>query len=114
MRSPPSWLASAVRKSVAGCLYVKRTVWASTFSTDAAVPSPLRSHPGIDGVRSLFRMTSLCQNTMSSAVNGAPSDQRAPLRSLIVQTLKSGDDCQLAAIFGSILAPSGEKRPSAS
>ena len=54
------------------------------------------------------------QNRMSSAVKGAPSDQRAPLRSLMVQTLKSGDDCQPAAIFGSILAPSGEKRTSAS
>ena len=114
MRSPPSWLASAVRKSVAGCLYVKRTVCASTFSTDAEVPSPFRIQPGIDGVRSLFRMTSLCQNTMSSAVNGEPSDHRAPLRRRTVHTLKSGEDCQPAAILGSILAPSGEKRASAS
>ena len=59
-------------------------------------------------------MTSLCQKTMSSAVKGAPSDHRAPLRSWIVQILKSGDDCHPAAIFGSILAPSGEKRASAS
>ena len=54
------------------------------------------------------------QKTMSSAVKAAPSDQRAPFRSRIVQVLKSGDDCQPAAIFGSILAPSGEKRTSAS
>ena len=93
---------------------MKRTVWASTFSTDAAVPSALRSHPGMAGMRSLLRMTSLCQNTMSSAVKAVPSDHRAPLRSRMVQVLKSGDDCHPAAIFGSILAPSGEKRASAS
>ena len=82
MRSPPSWFASAVRKSVAGCLYVKRTVWRSAFSTDAAVPSALRIHQGIAGVRSLFRRTSWYQKTMSSAVNGAPSDQLRALAEL--------------------------------
>jgi len=51
---------------------------------------------------------------MSSAVNGAPSDHRAPFRSLIVYVLKSLADFQPAAIFGSILAPSGEKRTRAS
>jgi hypothetical protein len=51
---------------------------------------------------------------MSSAVNGAPSDHLAPERSLIVHTRKSFDDSQLAAIFGSILAPSGENRTRAS
>ena len=51
---------------------------------------------------------------MSSAVKGAPSDHRAPWRSLIVQDRKSLDDSHPAAIFGSIFAPSGEKRTSAS
>jgi hypothetical protein len=54
------------------------------------------------------------QKTISSAVNGAPSDHRAPARSLTVHTLKSFDESQPAAIFGSIFAPSGEKRTSAS
>ena len=93
---------------------MKRTVCASTFSTTAGVPSALRIHPGTVGIRSLFRTTSLYQKTISSAVKGAPSDQRAPGRSRMVQVLKSADDCQPAAIFGSILAPSGEKRARAS
>ena len=62
----------------------------------------------------MFRRTSWYQNTMSSAVNGAPSDHLAPGRSLIVHCLKSFDDSQPAAIFGSILPPSGEWRTSAS
>ena len=93
---------------------MKRTVWASTFSTDAGVPSPFRIQPGTTGIRSLFRTTSLYQNMMSSAVKAVPSDHRAPFRRRMVQVLKSGEDCQPAAIFGSILAPSGEKRTSAS
>ncbi len=97
-----------------GCLYVQRTAVGPAFSTVAVVPSALRIHEGIAGVRSLFRRTSWYQKTMSSAVNGAPSDHRAPWRSLIVHTLKSFDDSHPAAIFGSILAPSGEKRTSAS
>ena len=51
---------------------------------------------------------------MSSAANGWPSDHFEPLRSLIVQVLKSADGSALSAILGSILAPSGEKRNSAS
>ena len=89
---------------------MKRTVLSSTFSTLAGEPSALRSQPGSDGVRSLFSITSLNQNTMSSAVNGAPSDHFEPLRSDRVQTLKSGDDSAPAAILGSIFAPSGLKR----
>ena len=54
------------------------------------------------------------QNMKSFAVNGAPSDHLAPWRSLIVHTLKSFDESHPAAIFGSILAPSGENRTSAS
>jgi hypothetical protein len=93
---------------------VSRTVDASTFSTLAGVPSALRIQPGIDGVRSLFSRTSVYQNRMSSAPNGAPSDQRAPLRNAIVQVLKSADGVALSAIFGSIFDPSGENRNSAS
>ena len=51
---------------------------------------------------------------MSSAVNGAPSDQWEPGRSLIVHCLKSFDDYQPAAILGSIFPPSGENLTSAS
>jgi hypothetical protein len=51
---------------------------------------------------------------MSSAVNGAPSDHLEPLRRRMVQLRKSAEGSAPAAIFGSMLAPSGEKRNSAS
>ena len=115
MRSAPSWLATAVRNSVAGRgIGEARRCRASTFSTIAGEPSALRIQPGSVGSSSLFCSTSVYQNTMSSAVNGAPSDHFAPARSLIVHCLKSADGVALSAIFGSILAPSGEKRNSAS
>jgi hypothetical protein len=114
VRSPPSAFASAVSTSVLGCLKVHRAAVGLTFSTTAGVPSAFFIHDGSEGVRSLSRSTSLYQNTMSSAVNGAPSDQRDPGRSLIVHCRKSFDDSQPAAIFGSILPPSGECRTSAS
>ena len=85
-------------------------VVSSTFSTSAGEPSAFLIQPGSEGVRSLFSRTSLYQNRMSSAVNGAPSDQREPLRSRKVQVLKSVDGSAPKAIFGSMLAPSGEKR----
>ena len=78
------------------------------------MPSAFFIQEGSDGTRSLFSSTSLYQNTMSSAVNGAPSDHLAPGRSLIVHWRKSFDDSQPAAIFGSIFPPSGECRTSAS
>src|SRR6185369_714419 len=93
---------------------MKRTVLSSTFSTLAAVPSGFLIQPGSDGVSSLLSSTSLYQNRISSAVKGWPSDHFEPLRSLIVQVLKSADGSADSAILGSILAPSGEKRNSAS
>jgi hypothetical protein len=103
-----------VSKSVFGCLYVQRTAVALTLSTLAGVPSAFRIHDGRAGTRSLFSRTSWYQNRMSSAVKGAPSDHRAPGRSLIVQVRKSREDSHPAAILGSILAPSGENRTRAS
>ena len=97
-----------------GCLNVQRAAVGLTFSTTAGVPSAFFIHEGIDGTRSLLSSTSWYQNTMSSAVNGAPSDHFEPGRSLIVHCLKSFDDSQPAAILGSILPPSGECRTSAS
>jgi hypothetical protein len=93
---------------------VKRTVVSSTFSTLAAVPSGFLIQPGRVGVSSLLSSTSLYQNKMSSAVKGWPSDHLEPLRSLIVQVLKSADGSAASAILGSILAPSGAKRNNAS
>ena len=86
----------------------------STFSTLAAEPSGFLIQPGRLGVSSLLSSTSLYQNRMSSAVKGWPSDHFEPLRSLIVQVLKSAEGSALSAILGSILAPSGEKRNSPS
>ena len=103
-----------MRTSVFACLNVKRAAVGLTFSTTAVEPSAFFIHEGTAGTRSLLSSTSWYQNTMSSAVNGAPSDHFAPGRSLIVHCLKSFDDSQPAAIFGSILPPSGEWRTSAS
>ena len=86
----------------------------STFSTLAGVPSAFLIQPGRVGVSSLLSSTSLYQNRMSSAPNGWPSDHLEPLRSLMVQVLKSAEGVALSATLGSILAPSGEKRNSAS
>jgi len=99
---------------VFACLNVKRTAVGLTFSTAAVEPSAFFIHDGTDGTRSLLSRTSWYQNTMSSAVNGVPSDHFEPGRSLIVHCLKSFDDSQPAAILGSILPPSGECRARAS
>ncbi len=78
------------------------------------MPSLFSIQPGMAGMRSLFRSTSLYQNMMSSVVKGEPSDHLVPLRSLTIQVRKSADDVTLSASFISMVAPSGPNRASTS
>ena len=107
-------LARFARNAVLGWAKVHRTVVSSSFSTVATVPSAFCIHGGVDGVRSSLRTIFSYQNTMSSAVNGSPSDHFMPGRKNTVHWVKSSLDSQPLAMWGMTSPPSGELRTRAS
>ncbi len=73
----PSALASDFRNMPLVCWKSNRTVVSSILTTLPGVPPATIQFGGL-GARSLLSSTSSHQNTMSSAVNGEPSDHFMP------------------------------------
>ena len=94
-------------KGLLGLLNAKVKVWSSTLRATNSSPSRLNQLIG-SAYSSLLLIRSSYQNMTSSTVNGSPSLQRMPLRTLKVNVVPSADTRYSWATLGSVLRRSGD------
>ena len=97
----PRVVAKSFSSSPGGAAKVQLTVVSSIFSPAGSSPAT-SSQPGLPGERSSLRTKSSSQKTMSSAVNGWPSDHFMPARRYMVMVRPSSENSQSRITFGMI------------